>query len=111
TREALFSLNAKTLVESGYGRLDKILDQSRPGPLPRNDGATITGQILIAPSWGKHALLELHGLEVVRPLLDSGFHVVLRPHPRTLRDTPDVINSIVRAYGKNPLFSLDTNGD
>src|SRR5690606_13279690 len=45
TREALFSLNAKTLVESGYGRLDKILDQSRPGPLPRNDGATITGQI------------------------------------------------------------------
>jgi len=101
-REQLAGLPAKTLVECGYGRLDTLLnDNSRP------ETGSSPPCIIVAPSWGEQALLERHGAAVIRPLLASGFQVVLRPHPRTRKLQPAVLEGIAREFSDHPRFSLD----
>ena len=65
--------------------------------------------ILIAPSWGKQNLLESVGVELVKILLDAGYHVTVRPHPMTVKKSPKVIKQIKERFEKNPDFLLDTN--
>ncbi|MGM0632221.1 MAG: CDP-glycerol glycerophosphotransferase family protein [Pseudomonadota bacterium] len=108
-RERQQGLPAKQLVEHGYGRLDSILAQSVPGPLARPDDEP--SQVLVAPSWGPQALLERHGAAVIRPLLEAGLQVVLRPHPRTLRHAADVVEAIVREFERHEAFTLDVDTD
>lgn len=108
-REVALLLKQKTLVPHGYGRLDQIIAESTPGPLPKDDSSE--GRVLIAPSWGPDSLLERYGSLAVLPLLRAGFRVILRPHPQTTRLNPAVVKQIVKDCGDDPLFSLDLNGD
>ena len=107
-REKLHSLPAKTLVEHGYGRLDAMLQT-----VQQSDGSVCVDptQVLIAPSWGDSSLLNLCGLQAIESLLDAGFKVVLRPHPRTRQLHAPVLEQIVARFGEHPQFKLDNNMD
>lgn len=108
-REQLAGLPAKVLIEHGYGRLDAILKEGNTGPLMRTTG--VPPQVLVAPTWGENGLLEQHGLDVIRPLIEAGLRVVLRPHPRTRKLRPDVLEAICEHYRDEPLLRLDEDGD
>ncbi|AZD51862.1 CDP-glycerol glycerophosphotransferase family protein [Pseudomonas chlororaphis] len=107
-REQALGLPAKVLVEHGYGRLDTIMVNGNPGPLVRDVPAV---QVLVAPTWGENGLLERHGLDAIKPLIDAGLRVILRPHPRTRKLAPAVLDQIAEYYRDEPRFSLDENGD
>ncbi len=104
-REALFSLPAKQLCQLGYGRLDSLQRQAKGEARPANDPLRIT----IAPSWGPDGLLENHAEVIVEKLLDYGFGVTLRPHPRTLRSHRSTIESLAAKHSANPCFKLDVS--
>lgn len=108
-REQLAGLPPKILIEHGYGRLDAILHEGHSGPLLRTPDSP--GQVLVAPTWGENGLLELHGLDAISPLIEAGLRVILRPHPRTRKLRPDVLDRIVEHYRDEPLFYLDEDGD
>ncbi len=108
TREQQLGLPKKILIEHGYGRLDTILDNGRQGP-PERHGAPI--QVLVAPTWGENGLIERHGLDVIKPLIDAGLRVVLRPHPRTRKLNPEMLDKMVAPYIDDPRFRLDENAD
>jgi len=80
--EAEYGLPAKRCVPTGYGLLDDLrdavarLDLSRPNEPP---------VALVAPSWQAGNLLELCPDQVIQPLLDAGFKVVVRPHPEFVK--------------------------
>ena len=107
--EKLYNLKQKNLVECGYGLLDKLIKLkssfAEKGNLLKNNKKNI----LIAPSWGKHNLLESMGAELVKILLDGGYHVTVRPHPMTVKKSPKIIKQILEKFEKNPDFLLDTN--
>ncbi|MEX1198753.1 MAG: CDP-glycerol glycerophosphotransferase family protein [Pseudohongiellaceae bacterium] len=109
TREQQQGLPDKQLVEHGYGRLDGILAQEARGPVVRSE--TESPQVLVAPTWGDNALLERHGVDAVRPLLEAGLRVVLRPHPRTCQRAAAVIDAIVDEVGAQEGFTLDMDTD
>jgi YidC/Oxa1 family membrane protein insertase len=102
-REALLGLPEKRLFPHGYGRLDHILG-TRPTPLPLLEDPF---QVLIAPSWGSHGLLETHGVEVTEILLQSNFRVVVRPHPHTRKTAPQCIEEIRSKFQEHPHFTLE----
>lgn len=108
-REQHLDLADKTLVEHGYGRLDAILAEGNAGPLAREDAAA--PQVLVAPSWGEQALLERHGADVLRPLLEAGLRVVLRPHPRTRKLRSGLLEAIAAEFRDHPDFHLDEDTD
>ena len=103
--ENLNGLPKKQLFKHGYGRLDSILKEVKiHHHSSSNNGKP---KILIAPSWGKHGLLETKGEELVEILLNAEFNVVVRPHPETTKHSPKVINSIQKRFSNHPNFVFE----
>jgi YidC/Oxa1 family membrane protein insertase len=104
-QERVYDLAPKILVEHGYGRLDTILAESPP-PLSHS-GRSLN--VLIAPSWGEHGIVEAIGHELIGVLLDRGFRVTLRPHPQTVRFSKEPLKKIAEHYAKVDSFELETD--
>lgn len=106
-REHQRGLPPKILVEHGYGRLDTLLSVAKLAA--RNLTSAVPPQVLIAPSWGKEGLLDRHGVTIIASLLSANLRVVVRPHPRTFSEQPDMLAQIMRAFGEHPRFRLDND--
>lgn len=101
--EAVTGLPPKRLVEHGYGRLDSLLGRLKERPENREP------IVLIAPSYGKNALLETCGVELVEVLLTAGFSVIVRPHPITTATSKGVMRELRSRFAKEPRFRLETD--
>ena len=106
--EQLYNLKQKNLVKCGYGLLDKL---QKNKPIKNQKRCTDDGRkkILVAPSWGKNGLLETKGLELVKILLDAKYYVTVRPHPMTVRKSPNMIKKIENKFNSNPNFEIETD--
>ena len=106
--EQLYNLKQKNLVTCGYGLFDKL---EKNKPVKNQEMCTKDGRkkILVAPSWGKKGLLETKGLELVKILLDAGYHVTVRPHPMTIRKWPNIIKTIKNEFKDNTNFEMETD--
>ena len=102
--EKVYGLNAKKLINYGYGRLDTLLQKKINSQVTNANSKDL---IIIAPSYGDDNLLERCGVKLIDILLKSNFRVMLRPHLRTLRDSTKLIDSIKENFGKNPNFVLE----
>jgi YidC/Oxa1 family membrane protein insertase len=107
--EQLYNLKQKNLVECGYGLFDRLIrlrsSFTQQNFLSKNNKKNV----LIAPSWGKQNLLESTGIELIKILLDAGYHVTVRPHPMTVKKSSKLIKQIKEKFEKNSDFRLDTN--
>ncbi len=104
-REELARLKPKVLVEQGYWRLEEVyrkFQEYRSKNTPRGQKT-----ILIAPSWGKDNVLESCGLELVHILLDEEYGVIVRPHPETVRRSPELLKSFRNEFSGNKNFVLE----
>jgi len=106
--EAELGLAPRRLIEHGYGRLDAILAE-RERRDERPPAAEAPLRVLVAPSWGAQGLIEAHGVETTRVLLDAGYFVTLRPHPFTARKWPESIAALEREFSGHERFFLETN--
>ena len=107
TRERKFNLRGKKLIKHGYGRLDTLINEVLNTNIRKN--ASDKKVVLIAPSWGDYGLIETKGQEIVSTLLDSGFDVILRPHPVTLKKSNKIIQKIEKEFKDNLNFKLETD--
>ena len=107
--EKLYNLKQKNLVECGYGLLDKLLKSKLLSAQQTFLSKNNKKKILIAPSWGKQNLLESKGLELVKILLDAGYHVTVRPHPMSIKKSSKIIKKINEKFKGNADFILETN--
>ena len=106
SREKLYKLDAKNLIETGYSHLDNLIKKySTNKQIPINDPI----QILIAPSWSDDGLFETAIEKNISILLDSGFKVTLRPHPMTQKKSEKKINSLSQKFSSNSNFILEKN--
>lgn len=97
------SIKTKNLVQHGYGRLDSItFNKNKKSKIDDNT-------ILIAPSWGKHSILDTVGEEIIEMLLTENFKVIVRPHPQTMRLNKKIIDRIIKNFGSKPNFSFEEN--
>ena len=106
SREKLYKLDAKNLIETGYSHLDNLIKKySTNKQIPINDPI----QILIAPSWSDDGLFETAIEKNISILLDSGFKVTLRPHPMTQKKSEKKINFLLQKFSSNSNFVLEKN--
>lgn len=102
--EELHGLPKKNLIEAGYYRLERIYDKYRYYEAKSNKNKLT---ILIAPSWGERNLIESYGPQLVNLLLNSGFKVILRPHPETIKRSTGIIRDLETNFENNPDFILE----
>jgi hypothetical protein len=104
--EDMKGLSQKQLVEGGYYRLERIY--SKHTKYLQTYSSEKTGiTVLIAPSWGKGNVLESFGDELVAMLLDKNLNVIVRPHPETVKRTPELLNAIEEKYGSNSALTIE----
>ena len=106
-REKKSNLAKKKLVKHGYGKLDILINEVQSTNVRNN--ASNNKVVLIAPTWGPNGLIETKGQEIVHILLDSGFNVILRPHPVTIKKSNKVIQKIEKEFKDNLNFKLETD--
>ena len=109
--ESLYGLKPKQLVQAGYGLLDSIMDANITVNMTkgRPDDRSQTGskRVLIAPSWGRDALLETCGRELVEVLLGANHDVTVRAHIMTMRHNPKLLAELSKLFDDNPKFTID----
>jgi hypothetical protein len=105
--EKLRDLPAKELVTVGIPYMDEMkkrLDQA--GPL-----ADHPTTILLAPSWGPEAILTKYGEKIIQPLLDTGFHVIIRPHPQSFESEKDLMDKLMKKYPESDQLEWNRDRD
>ena len=107
--EHLYNLKQKNLVECGHSLFDRLIKLRSSSPRQNFLSKNNKKKILIAPSWGKQNLLESAGIELIKILLDAGYHVTVRPHPMIIKKSSNLIKQIKEKFEENPDFLLDTN--
>ena len=104
--EKKYDLPAKICLEHGYERLDTLIEEGEMiGRRKKSPGSPI--HILVAPSYGKTAIVETMGEAVVSYLLSKKYEVTLRPHPETWKFSGSKIKQIEKIHGSNPFFHLE----
>ena len=103
--EKLENLKPKKLVEAGYYRLERIYKAYKDWKLlPAATGPKI---ILVAPSWGAQNILESCGEVLITILLKTGYKVIVRPHPETVKRNFRLIARLDAKFGSVPSFKLE----
>lgn len=105
--EKQYQLPTKILVEAGYYRLERIYTRYQKQVNEKKDMSQGKTTILVAPSWGKDNVIESCGKKLVEVLLEKGYKVIVRPHPETLRRTPQVVNDLNSQFKNHPSFFLE----
>jgi YidC/Oxa1 family membrane protein insertase len=105
--EKKYQLPTKTLVEAGYYRLERIYASYQKQVNQKKDKKPGKTTILVAPSWGKDNVIESCGKKLVEVLLEHDYDVIVRPHPETLRRSPQVVKELDSQFKNHPCFFLE----
>ncbi len=99
-RESMAGLAPRNLFEYGHPRLEQLVALAQePSVSPRG-----MPTVLIAPTWGDDSIFNTCGYELTGLLLQTGFHVIIRPHYQTLKLTPEVIERLRDNYQAHANF-------
>ena len=73
------NLPAKEIVKVGIPYMDEMIKRLENSPKLDNHTRTV----LVAPSWGKSAIFSVYGGKIIKKLLQTGYHIIIRPHPQS----------------------------
>lgn len=100
--------NAKVLWQTGCTYMDVLANQI-DDKATTVDETSKTKTVLVAPSWGKNGLLTQFGESLLSILLDSGFDVILRPHPNSLIVEKELLEELKNSLQKHERLIWDSN--
>ena len=101
------SLPEKELVTVGCTYLDVL--QKKIAEIPAEAEHKYT--VLVSPSWGKSALLSLYGERLLNPLVESGFNIIIRPHPQSRISEKETLDRLVARYKDKANVTWDSERD
>lgn len=89
----------------GYGKMDLLIEESHHHNKHKN------GTILLAPSWGHLNILESIGYDLCRRILESGYKLIVRPHPMFFIEKKDFMKSFLETFASYDGFTIETSMD
>jgi hypothetical protein len=92
--EKLRGLPEKQLVTVGCTYLDVYAEEIKKTAA----GEVHPFTVLVSPSWGKSALLSRFGEKLIRPLAESGWRVIIRPHPQSKVSEAPVLEKLAGLF-------------
>lgn len=94
TLEKIRGLKEKELVTVGCTYLDEL--KKKIESLPKEDLHKFT--VLVCPSWGPSAILSKYGKKLLDPLVQSGWNIIVRPHPQSSKSELPMLNDLQDSY-------------
>lgn len=84
----------KELVTVGCTYLDEL--KKKMESIPKEENHIFT--VLLSPSWGPSAILSKYGEKLLTPLVNTGWKIIVRPHPQSKKSEIDLLNSLQEKY-------------
>lgn len=92
--EEMRKLPAKDMLKVGIPYMDEMAKRlETAGPASEHPRT-----VLLAPSWGKSAILSVYGGRIIDVLLKTGYHVIVRPHPQSFTSEKEMIDRLMKEY-------------
>lgn len=105
--EQLRQLPAKEIVKVGIPYMDVMAERiKRVGPAPDHPRT-----ILLAPSWGPSAILNIYGSKIIDVLLNTGYHVIIRPHPQSFKSETELMDKLMKQYPESEQLEWNRDTD
>ena len=99
------NLPAKDIEVVGCTYMDVLKEQLDQAPKGQHDGFTV----LLAPSWGASSLLVRYGSRIIDSLLNTGYRIIIRPHPQSFRSDKEIMDELQKKYPDSDRISWDSN--
>ena len=102
--EELRNLPAKEMVVVGSTYMDALKEKldavNESSEIEARNNPTEQDRkiILLAPSWGESGILNKYGSKILKALLETGYKIVVRPHPQSLTSEKDVLDALRKEY-------------
>lgn len=100
-------LNPKELVVVGCPYLDTLKNKMNSIPAESDHKFTV----LVSPSWGASALLSKYGEKLLDPLVETGWRIIVRPHPQSKKSEKDMLERLTEKYKSSPNLEWDYESD
>lgn len=104
--EKLRSLPEKELRVTGCTYMDELYERHMNTPEPAHEKT-----VLIAPSWGKSAILNRFGSALIEALLETDYRIIIRPHPQSAVSEKEMLDELMQRFPDNErlCWSFDNN--
>ena len=100
-------IKEKELVTVGCPYLDEL--KKKIDSIKEDKNHTFT--VLVSPSWGPSALLSRYGEKLLTPLVNSGWNIIIRPHPQSRKSESQMLKVLEEKYKDSKNISWDYNSD
>ena len=92
--ETLRGLPEKELVQVGVPYMDEMVERlERLGPVPEHPRT-----VLLAPTWGPSAIFSVYGDRILNVLLETGYHIIVRPHPQSFVSEKELVEKLMKDH-------------
>lgn len=92
--EKLRGLPEKELIKVGIPYMDKMAERLGTAGAPSEHPRTV----LLAPSWGPSAIFSVYGGKIIKVLLETGYHIIVRPHPQSFSSEKELMGKLMAQY-------------
>lgn len=97
----------KDVVSVGCTYLDVYKEKLEKLPVEENHNFTV----LLSPSWGKSAILSKYGEKLLDPLIETGWNIIIRPHPQSKISEKEMLDSLTEKYKNKTNLIWDYNSE
>lgn len=97
----------KKLVIVGCPYLDVL--KKKMDAIPNEENHPFT--VLVSPSWGPSALLSKYGESLLTPLVETGWRIIVRPHPQSKKSEGEMLDSLTKKYSGSKNLEWDYERD
>jgi len=105
--EKIRNLPAKELVKVGIPYMDEMAERLKNADEPENHKRTV----LLAPSWGKSAILNVYGGKIIEQLIETGYHIIIRPHPQSFKSEKEMLDKLMKKFPASEQLEWNTDVD
>lgn len=97
----------KELVTVGCPYLDTLAQKLCDIPEETQHPFTV----LVSPSWGASAILSKYGEKLLDPLSQTGWRIIIRPHPQSKKSEAALLGRLTERYRQNSSVEWDYSAD
>ncbi len=97
----------KELLVVGCTYMDKLKERLDAEGNGKREGRTV----LLAPSWGKSSILCRFGNRIIDSILQTGYKLMIRPHPQAFVSDKEVIDRLTSEYPDSDVIKWDRDPD
>ncbi|MCR5650729.1 MAG: CDP-glycerol glycerophosphotransferase family protein [Lachnospiraceae bacterium] len=105
--EEMREIRQKELQICGCTYMDEMLKRKEAAKKPESREKTV----LLAPTWGKSGIFSRFGGRIIDALLETKYHIIIRPHPQSLISEREMIDGLMKDHPDSERIEWNFDND